>query len=188
VLQLGAPRTRSGFSFSQLYRPARAQPLPNAGRGPPPARSFDVKPRIYNDLNKFGMRWIEELPSVVWSLRTTPSRATGFSLFFLVYGVEAILPTNLEYGSPRTKAYDKQNNQTSQEDSLDQLEEAQDVALLYMCTFVLCLIGRPKAHNFWHGPDLARPNLIVGLGRHGPICGPCLGLKSSPWAGLARPI
>jgi hypothetical protein len=58
----------------------------------------------------------------------------------------------------------------------------------YRCTFVLCLIGRPKAHNFWHGPYLARPNLIVGLGRHGPHCGPCLGLKSSTRAGLARPI
>jgi hypothetical protein len=58
----------------------------------------------------------------------------------------------------------------------------------YRCTFVLCLIGRPKAHNFWHGPYLARPNLIVGLGRHGPHCGPCLGLKSSPRAGLTRPI
>jgi ribonuclease HI/transposase InsO family protein len=32
-----------------------------------------LKPRIYNDLNKFGKRWIKELPSVVWSLRTTPS-------------------------------------------------------------------------------------------------------------------
>jgi hypothetical protein len=42
---------------------------------------------------------------VVWSLRTTPSRATGFSPFFLVYGAEAILPTDLEYGSPRTKAW-----------------------------------------------------------------------------------
>jgi hypothetical protein len=55
-------------------------------------------------------------------------------------------------------------------------------------TFVLCLIGRPKAHNFWHGPYLARPNLIVGLGRHGPYCGSCLGLMSSPRAGLAWPI
>jgi transposase InsO family protein len=90
-----------------------------------------LKPRIYNDLNKFGKRWIKELPSVVWSLRTTPSRATGFSLFFLVYGAEAILPTDLEYGSPRTKAYDDQSNQTSREDSLDQLEEARDVALLH---------------------------------------------------------
>jgi hypothetical protein len=67
-----------------------------------------LKLRIYN-----GKRWMKELPSVVWSLRTTPSRATGFSLFFLVYGAEAILPTDLEYGSPRTKAYDDQSNQTS---------------------------------------------------------------------------
>jgi transposase InsO family protein len=83
-----------------------------------------LKPRIYNDLNKFGKRWMKELPLVVWSLRTTPSRATG-------YGAEAILPTDLEYGSPRTKAYDDQSNQTSQEDLLDQLEEARDVALLH---------------------------------------------------------
>jgi hypothetical protein len=72
-----------------------------------------LKPRIYNDLNKFGKRWMKELPSVVWSLRTMPSRATGFSSFFLVYGAEAILPTDLEYGSPRTRAYDDQSNQTS---------------------------------------------------------------------------
>jgi hypothetical protein len=94
-----------------------------------------LKPRIYNDLNKFGKRWMKELPSVVWSLRTTPSRATGFSPFFLVYGAEAILPTDLEYGSPRTKAYDDRSNQTSREDSLDQLEEARDVALLHSARY-----------------------------------------------------
>jgi transposase InsO family protein len=94
-----------------------------------------LKPRIYNDLNKFGKRWIKELPSVVWSLRTTPSRATGFSSFFLVYGAEAILPTDVEYGSPRTKAYDDQSNQISREDSLDQLEEARDVALLHSARY-----------------------------------------------------
>jgi hypothetical protein len=64
-----------------------------------------LKPRIYNDLNKFGRRWMKELPSVVWSLRTAPSRAMSFTPFFLVYGAEAILPTDLEYGSPRTRAY-----------------------------------------------------------------------------------
>jgi hypothetical protein len=94
-----------------------------------------LKPRIYNDLNKFGKRWIKELPSVVWILRTTPSWATGFSPFFLVYGAEAILPTDLEYGSPRTKAYDDQSNQTSREDSLDQLEETRDVALLHSARY-----------------------------------------------------
>jgi transposase InsO family protein len=94
-----------------------------------------LKPRIYNDLNKFGKRWIKELPSVVWSLRMTPSRATGFSSFFLVYGAEAILPTDLEYGSLRTKAYDDRSNQASREDSLDQLEEARDVALLHSARY-----------------------------------------------------
>jgi hypothetical protein len=53
---------------------------------------------------------MKEIPSVVWSLRTTPSRSTGFSPFFLVYGAEAVLPTDLEYGSPRTKAYDDRSN------------------------------------------------------------------------------
>jgi transposase InsO family protein len=90
-----------------------------------------LKLRIYNDLNKFGKRLMKELPLVVWSLRTTPSRATGFSPFFLVYGAEAILPTDLEYGSPRTKAYDDRSNRASREDSLDQLEEARDVTLLH---------------------------------------------------------
>ena len=64
-----------------------------------------LKPRIFNKLNKFGRRWLTELPSVIWSLRMTPSRAMGFTPFFLVYGAEAILPTDLEYGSPRLKVY-----------------------------------------------------------------------------------
>jgi hypothetical protein len=94
-----------------------------------------LKPRIYNDLNKFGKRWMKELPSMVWSLRTTPSRATGFTPFFLVYGAEAILPTDLEYGSPRVRPYADQSNQANREDSLDQLEEARNMALLHLARY-----------------------------------------------------
>jgi hypothetical protein len=94
-----------------------------------------LKPRIYNDLHKFGRRWMKELPLVVWSLRTTTSQATGFTPFFLVYGAEAILPTDLEYGSPRTRAYDDLCNQANREDSLDQLEEARDMALLHSARY-----------------------------------------------------
>ena len=66
-----------------------------------------LKPRIFNRLNKFGTRWVAELPSVLWSLRTTPSRATGYTPFFMVYGSEAVLPTDLDYGALRIRAYDK---------------------------------------------------------------------------------
>jgi hypothetical protein len=57
-----------------------------------------LKPRIFDQLNKSGRKWLQELAAVVWSLRTTPSRATGFTPFFLVHGSEAVLPTDLEYG------------------------------------------------------------------------------------------
>ena len=90
-----------------------------------------LKLRIFNKLNKFGRRWLTKLSSVSWSLRMTPSRATGFTPFFLIYGTETVLPTDLEYGSPRLKAYQEQQNQQAREDSLDQVDEARDVALLH---------------------------------------------------------
>jgi transposase InsO family protein len=93
------------------------------------------KPRIFDQLNKSGQKWLEELLVVVWSLRTTPSRATGFTSFFLVYGAEAILPADLEYGSPRVRGYDEGANQRAREDSLDQLDEARTVALMHSARY-----------------------------------------------------
>jgi hypothetical protein len=43
----------------------------------------------------------------------------GFTPFFLVYGSEAMLPTDVEYGSPRLKAYNEQNNDAARENALD---------------------------------------------------------------------
>ena len=78
-----------------------------------------LKPRIFNRLNKFSARWVEELPAVLWSLRTTPSRATGNTPFFMVYGFEAVLPTDLKYGAPRIRAYDKHGAEASHEEAMD---------------------------------------------------------------------
>ena len=90
----------------------------------------DLKPRIFNRLNKFGGRWVTELLAVLWSLRMTPSRATGYTPFFMVYGVKAVLPTDLDYGAPKIRAYDKQGAKASHQDAMDQLDEARDIALL----------------------------------------------------------
>jgi hypothetical protein len=94
-----------------------------------------LKPRIFDRPNKSGRKWIQELLLVVWSLRTSLSRATGFTPFFLVYGAEVVLPTNLEYRSPRVKGYDKNSNQRAREDSLDQLDEARTVALMHSARY-----------------------------------------------------
>jgi transposase InsO family protein len=66
-----------------------------------------LKTRTFDRLHKCGRRWIDELPAVLWSLRTTPNRATGETPFSLVYGAEAVLPTELTYGSPQVQAFDE---------------------------------------------------------------------------------
>jgi hypothetical protein len=42
-----------------------------------------------------------------------------------------MLPIDVEYGSPRLRAYNEQNNDATRENALDQLEDARDVALLH---------------------------------------------------------
>uniref|UniRef100_A0A2N9E8Q0 Uncharacterized protein n=1 Tax=Fagus sylvatica TaxID=28930 RepID=A0A2N9E8Q0_FAGSY len=46
-------------------------------------------------------RWVEELPNVLWTFRTTPRRSTGETPFSLAYGSEAVIP--LEIGLPTSQ-------------------------------------------------------------------------------------
>jgi hypothetical protein len=90
-----------------------------------------IKPTIFNKLDKFGGKWINKLPAMLWSMRTTHSRATGHTPFFMVYDVEAIFPTNLEYGAPRVMKYKELEAKEFLKDALDQLDKARNVALLH---------------------------------------------------------
>jgi hypothetical protein len=101
------------------------------------------------------------LPSVIWSLRTTPSRATEFTPFFLVYGAEAVLPTDLEYRSPKVKGYDECTNQRAHEDSLDQLDEARTVALMHSARYQQVL-RRYQAGRIWRR-DFDEGDLVLRL-------------------------
>ena len=58
-----------------------------------------IKARVLDRLCPYVGKWVDQLPSVLWSLRTTPSRATGQSPFLLVYGAEAMLPSEVEFES-----------------------------------------------------------------------------------------
>jgi hypothetical protein len=63
---------------------------------------------IFGRLKPYAGRWVNELPSVVWDLRTTPSRAIGHTPFALVYGSEAMLPTEVEYKSFRVRHFNEE--------------------------------------------------------------------------------
>jgi ribonuclease HI len=61
-----------------------------------------LRKKVFDKNEKFAGKWIRELPYVVWSLRTQPSRALhGNTPFFMVYDSEAVLPTDLKFGAPR---------------------------------------------------------------------------------------
>ena len=53
----------------------------------------------------------------------------------MVYGSKAILPTKLDYGVLRVKAYNEQGNEASLEDAMDLLDEARNIALLHSAKY-----------------------------------------------------
>nr|XP_020191806.1 uncharacterized protein LOC109777599 [Aegilops tauschii subsp. strangulata] len=81
-------------------------------------RSFKKK------LEACGKGWLDELPSMLWSMSTTLTKSTGKTPFFLVYGAEAILPSELKHGSPRVLAFDEARRDDSWEADLVLLKEA----------------------------------------------------------------
>jgi hypothetical protein len=80
-------------------------------------------------LEKAKHAWVDELPSVLWSLRTTPNTATQETPFFLVHGAEAVLPVEITHEAPRITAYDETTSTEALQDDFDALDEARDVAL-----------------------------------------------------------
>jgi hypothetical protein len=88
-----------------------------------------IKKRLLAPLEKAKHAWVDELPSVLWSLRTTPNAAIQEIPFFLVHGVEAVLQVDITHEAPRIAAYDKTTSTEALQDDVDALDEARDVAL-----------------------------------------------------------
>jgi hypothetical protein len=89
-----------------------------------------LKARIFDPIEKYGSKWIQKLPRVVWGLRTQRSRATGYSPFFMVYGSEAILPTDIAFGALHTQNYNQREAETTRRTDLDLAEEHRLMAAL----------------------------------------------------------
>ena len=82
-----------------------------------------MRTKTFDKLHKSERRWFDELPAVLWTIRTTPNRSTGQTPFALVYGAEAVLPRELTYGSPRVLAYDELEQEQLRQDDAMLLEE-----------------------------------------------------------------
>jgi transposase InsO family protein len=88
-----------------------------------------IKKRLLAPLEKAKHAWVDELPFVLWSLRTTPNVATQETLFFLVHGAKVVLPVEVTHEAPRIVAYNEATSTEALQDDVDALDEARDVAL-----------------------------------------------------------
>jgi hypothetical protein len=66
-----------------------------------------IKKRLLAPLEKAKHPWVDELPSVLWSLRITPNTATQETPFFQVHGVETVVLVEITHEAPRISAYDE---------------------------------------------------------------------------------
>jgi hypothetical protein len=82
-----------------------------------------IKDRIFDDASQYATRWLVELPHVIWGLRTQVSSVTRYSPFFLVYGSEAVLPTDVAFGAPRIQHYKEGTVEETCKVDLDSIEE-----------------------------------------------------------------
>jgi hypothetical protein len=89
-----------------------------------------IKTRIFDDASNYATRWLAKLPHVIWGLRTQVSSGTGFSPFFLVYGSETILPTDVTFGTPHIQFYEEGQAEQTRRVNLYSLEEQRLTAVM----------------------------------------------------------
>ena len=80
-------------------------------------------------------KWVEELPYVLWTYRTTPRRSTGETPFSMTYGAEAVIPLETSFPTLRTNAFTPDGNDGLLEKSLDLIEERKESAMVQLAYY-----------------------------------------------------
>jgi hypothetical protein len=91
-----------------------------------------LKPRIFDRLKHYTGTWVKELPSVLWALRTTPSCAMGHTPFSLVYGSDAMLPTEMEHKSFYVQHFSEEQSDDSWVNDLTRLVELRVAVIIQL--------------------------------------------------------
>ena len=75
-------------------------------------------------------KWAEELHGVLWAYPTTPKTATGETPYSLVYGSEAIIPTEMHVRITVSRSTSQEENNELMALSLELLDEKREAARL----------------------------------------------------------
>ena len=80
-------------------------------------------------------RWVEELPHVPWTYRTTPHRSTGETPFSMTYGAEAVIPLETRFSTLITSSFCLSSNNELLEKSLDLIKERKERAMVQLAYY-----------------------------------------------------
>jgi hypothetical protein len=89
-----------------------------------------MEARIFDRLKPYAGKWVKELPSVLWALHTTPSRAMGHTPISLVYRFEAMLTTEVEHKSFCVQHFIEKQSDDSRFGDLTRLEELRKTTVI----------------------------------------------------------
>ncbi|XP_022880890.1 uncharacterized protein LOC111398188 [Olea europaea var. sylvestris] len=83
----------------------------------------DLRTRISNARDS----WSDELPSILWTYRTTHRTTTGETPFMLAYGIEAMVPVEIRLPSHRRLEPETSRHTTEHLDLLEEVQEQTDI-------------------------------------------------------------
>ncbi|XP_075665413.1 uncharacterized protein LOC142635083 [Castanea sativa] len=80
-------------------------------------------------------KWVDELPHVLWTYRTTPRRSTSEIPFSLSYGSEAVIPKETGFPTLRSNQLLGGSNERLMSLDLDLAEEQREVAVVRLAPY-----------------------------------------------------
>ena len=80
-------------------------------------------------------KWVEELPHVLWTYRTTPRRSTGETPFSMTYGAETVIPLEIGFRTLRSSLFNPSDNDEHLKRNLDLIKEKRENAIVQLAYY-----------------------------------------------------
>ena len=80
-------------------------------------------------------KWVEELPHVLWTYRTTPRRSIGETPFSMTYGAKVVIPLETGFPTSRISSFNPSENDEQLTKSLDLIEEKRENAMVQLAYY-----------------------------------------------------
>ena len=105
------------------------------GNGQAKSSNKTILNGIKKMLEKAKGQWVEVLPNVLWTFKTTPRNSTEETPFSLTYGVEAVIPLEIGFPTLCSEEFDLENNEHALAKDLDLTQERRDHAMIRLVSY-----------------------------------------------------